>query len=92
MNGSTMLRVPDTVLLRTVRDEVVLLDMAGEEYFGLNAVGACVMRSVNDGADVDAAVAAVVAAFDAPEDQIRADVLELVEELVANGLLVVRPE
>jgi hypothetical protein len=92
LNGSTVLRVPDTVLMRTVRDEVVLLDMAGEEYYGLNAVGACVIRSVKDGADVDAAVAAVVDAFDAPEEQIRADVVALVEELVATGLLVVTPE
>ena len=75
-----------------VHDEVVLLDMSSEQYYGLNAVGACVIQAVNGGADVDGASAAVVAAFDAPEDEIRADVTALVEELVATGLLVVTPD
>jgi hypothetical protein len=89
VDGSTVLRMPDAVSMRTVHDEVVLLDMASEQYFGLNAVGRCVIQTVSGGADVDGAVAAVFAEFDAPEDQIRADVMALVEELVATGLLVV---
>jgi hypothetical protein len=92
VNGSTMLRVPDSVSMRTVRDEVVLLDMSSEQYYGLNAVGACVVNAVNDGADVNGAVTAVVAGFDAPEDQIRSDVVALVEELLTAGLLVVKSE
>lgn len=84
--------MPDTVSMRAVHDEVVLLDMASEQYFGLNAVGACVIHALSRGADVDGAVAAVVDAFEAPEDQIRADVQALIEELVATGLLVVTPE
>jgi hypothetical protein len=92
MDGSTVLQMPDTVSMRKVHDEVVLLDMASEQYYGLNAVGACVIEAVTAGADVDGAVAAVFGSFDAPEEQIRADVVALVEELVANGLLVVTPE
>lgn len=91
VNGSTTLRMPDSVSMRTVHDEVVLLDMASEQYYGLNSVGACVIRAVTGGSDVDAAITAVISAFDAPEDQIRADVVSLVEELVSSGLLVVTP-
>ena len=89
VDGSTKLRMPDSVSMRTVHDEVVLLDMSSEQYFGLNAVGRCVMQAVSSGADVDGAVAAVFAEFDAPEGQIRTDVMALVEELVATGLLVI---
>ena len=92
MDGSTVLKMPDSVSMRMVHDEVVLLDMSSEQYYGLNAVGACVIQAVNGGADVDGAVSAVVNAFDAPEDEIRADVMALVEELVATGLLVVTPD
>ena len=84
-----MLQVPDPVLMRKVHDEVVILDMASEQYFGLDAVGACVIDALLGGADVDGAIAAVFGAFDAPEDQIRSDVMALVEHLVASGLLVV---
>jgi hypothetical protein len=71
-----------------VHDEVVLLDMASEQYFGLDAVGACVIEAIQGGATVDGAVAAVFEEFDAPEDQIRTDVVALVEDLMASGLLV----
>ena len=91
MDGSTMLRMPDTVSMRTVRDEVVMLDMASEQYYGLNAVGACVLEAVISGADLDGAITAVIDRFDAPEDRIRVDVLGLVEDLVATGLLIVTP-
>ena len=47
---------PSSVSMRTVHDEVVLLDMASEQYYGLNAVGACVIEAVNSGADVDGAI------------------------------------
>jgi hypothetical protein len=46
VDGSTVLRVPDPVLMRKVHDEVVLLDMASEQYFGLDAVGACVIEAI----------------------------------------------
>ena len=61
MDGSTVLRMPDSVSMRKVHDEVVLLDMSSEQYYGLNAVGACVIEAVNGGADVDGAVSAVIA-------------------------------
>jgi hypothetical protein len=75
--------------MRKVHDEVVLLDMTSEHYFGLDAVGARVIDAIQCGTDIDGAVAAVFDAFDAQEDQIRTDVLALVEDLVARGLLVV---
>jgi hypothetical protein len=89
VDGSTMLRVPESVLMRKVHDEVVLLDMASEQYFGLDAVGACVIEAIQGGQDVDGVIVAVFEEFDAPEDIIRTDVLALVGELVASGLLVV---
>jgi hypothetical protein len=91
VDGSTVLQVPDTVLMRQVRDEVVFLDMASEQYFGLDPVGACVIGAIESGADVDGAIDAVFDAFDAPKDQIGTDVVAVVEELLTRGLLVVTP-
>ena len=88
VDGSTVLKIPDAVLMRNVHDEVVLLDMVSEQYFGLNAVGSCVLGAIEGGADLDGAIAAVIASFDASENQIDADVRALVDDLVSNGLLV----
>ena len=91
VDGSTVLQVPDTVLMRQVHDEVVFLDIASEQYFGLDPVGACVIEAIQGGADIDGAVDAVFDAFDAPREEIRTDVFALVEELLAKELLVVTP-
>jgi len=88
IDGSTRLKVPETVLIRAVHDETVLLDLESEQYFGLDAVGSCVIEALTGGADVDGAIRAVFDAFDAPEHQIRADVVTLVKDLVASRLLV----
>jgi hypothetical protein len=83
--------MPESVLVRKVHDEMVLLDMASEQYFGLDEVGTFVLEAVNAGATVDAAVAAVAETFDGPEEQIRADVVALIDDLVSTGLLMVSP-
>ena len=91
MDGSATLQIPSPVLVRKVHDEMVLLDMASDEYFGLNAVGVCVVEAIQAGADLSGAIAAVVAAFDADEAQIDTDVRALVDDLVSSGLLVATP-
>ena len=91
MHGSTTLTMPDPVLVRKVHDEMVLLDMASEQYFGLNAVGVCVVEAIKSGADLDGAIAAVSDAFDADPAQIDADVRALVDDPVSSGLLVATP-
>ena len=88
MQGSTVLRMPTTVLVRRVQDEVVLLDLTSEDYFGLEGVGACVIEAIQAGSDVDGVVAAVADAFDGPEDEMRSDVLAFIDDLVLSGLLV----
>ena len=87
VDGSTKLTMPQSVLVRKIHEEMVLLDMASEQYFGLDEVGTCVVEAISDGATVDGAVAAVTEEFDGPEEAVRVDVIALIEELVANGLL-----
>lgn len=89
VQGSTTLTMPESVLVRKIHDEMVLLDMASEQYFGLDEVGTSAMDAISAGATVDGAIAAVIAAFDGPEDQIRIDVVALIEDLLSTGLLVV---
>jgi hypothetical protein len=91
VDGSTTLTMPDPVLVRKVHDEMVLLDMTSEQYFGLNAVGVCVVEAIKAGADLDGAINAVSDAFDADSAQIDADVRALVDDLVSTGLLVATP-
>jgi hypothetical protein len=91
VDGSTMLTMPDPVLVRKVHDEMVLLDVASDQYFGLNAVGVCVVEAIQGGANLDGAIAAVSDAFAAHKAQIETDVRALVDDLVTTGLLAATP-
>lgn len=74
------------VFAREFQGEVVLLDLDGGAYFGLDPVAAAVFRSLEETGSVDAAVAAVCAEFDVDEARARADVGVFVERLVAKGI------
>ena len=82
------LRPAPGVLFRQLGGEAVLLDTARGAYFGLDEVGTAIWKLIAAGADLDAVLTALVAEYDAGEEQLRADLAALVDELVASGLLV----
>jgi hypothetical protein len=78
------------VVSQSVSDGGVLLHTEGEIYFGLNAVGMRVWELLPPScATLDELCAALTQTYpDAPADQLRRDVLDLLEQLLANGLVV----
>lgn len=87
VDGSSTFRYVPHVLCRKVRDEVVLLDMKGDKYLGLDPVGACLMEAFQAGHDLDGAIAQVLDRFEAQPDEVRSDALELIDSMVTQGLL-----
>jgi hypothetical protein len=89
MSTTQDLTVADEVVSREVGGETVLLDLASGTYFGLNPVGARFWALVEDEEmNVAQACAVLASEYDAPAAQIEADIAALVDELIANGLLV----
>lgn len=81
------LAIPPHVMARQVGEECVMLDLANGTYFGLDPVGARVWQCLVEGRTPAGACDAVLAEFDAPREQVEADVARLVEDLEASGLL-----
>ncbi len=81
--------VSDSVVSAEVDGETVLLDLNGDVYFGLDAVGADVWNLLGAGATEDMLVARLLEMYDVDEDRLRADVHALVATLRENNL--VRP-
>ena len=75
------------ILSRKVGDEIVLVDLDGELYFSLNPSGSVAWGQLAAGSSFDTAVAAVVEAFEVDPTVARADLSDLVAELVDTGLL-----
>ncbi len=73
----------------TVTDEgVVLLDVSSGKIFQSNPVGARVWIKLQEGSPLSKIVDEIAAEFNAPREQVEADVLEYVTSLKTGGLIV----
>lgn len=80
---------PD-VLCQHVGDEVVLLDLASERYFGLDPVGSRIWQLLDQDLPLEQVLQCLCAEYDAPRDRLRDDLLLLVEQLTESGLVSIR--
>lgn len=87
LTDTTRLRLPEHVLTREVGEETVILNLANEQYYGVDEVGARFVSLVQGGATFGATVAALLAEYDAEHDVLRADLEVLVADLRQNGLV-----
>jgi hypothetical protein len=77
------------VVFKPVTGGAVLLHVDDEVYYGLNAVGARVWELLPpESASLDEICTAIAAEYpDAPLDDVRADVTELLNDLLEHGLV-----
>lgn len=75
------------MLTRSVGDETVLLDLANEEYFGLEGVGARFVELAGGGRTYGETVSALLDEYDVSEDVLRHDLDVLITELHAKRLV-----
>jgi hypothetical protein len=75
------------VFVRELDEQLVLLDLDGGEYFGIDAVGALVWRQLEASGSVEDALTAVRREFEVDEERAREDVLAFVAELEARKIV-----
>ena len=79
------------VLVQELEGEAVLLNLASERYFGLDDVGTRIWQHLSTYGRLDRVCEAMQDEFDVDAEILRADVLRLVEELIAAGIVTVAP-
>jgi PqqD family protein of HPr-rel-A system len=82
-----MIRIPETLSVSRLDDELVLLDERSGKYFGLNAVGSRIFSLLKETGDEAATLAALVAEYQAPEERLKADLGAFIAKLAERGLL-----
>lgn len=75
------------VRIQQTGDDAVLLDLASERYFGLDAVGVRVWQLLAADPDVSAAYAALASEYDVAAPQLERDLLRLLQQLSDAGLV-----
>jgi hypothetical protein len=84
----TRLRVPEHVLMRSLGDEMVMLNLDAESYYGLNEVGARLMQLAETGATLEQIAEQLFSEFEVGREQLEQDVRKVAADLMAAGLLV----
>lgn len=83
----TTVTIPETVLWQDVGDEVVLLDVQGGEYHGLNDVGSHMWKALEESPDVQTAYARLCDIYEVDEETLLNDLAAFVARLITLGLL-----
>jgi len=79
--------IGDAVLCQELDDEVVLLNMTNQQYYGLNDVGAQMWKSLLESGSVAAAAELLETMYEIEPTLLRTDLEALVRDLLNAGLL-----
>ena len=80
--------VPDGVLISHLQEEAVILNLESERYFGLDDVGTRFLTVLTSSESIEAAHQQLAAEYQVDPQDLRHDLLALVEKLIDQGLLV----
>lgn len=80
-------KIPPQVLVRTIGEETVILDLASGSYFGLDPIGARIWHLLEQGHSLGEACDTMQQEFVVERERIEQDVLALVESLRAQQLI-----
>jgi hypothetical protein len=87
-HGPKRVSVPSEVMVQLLPDdEAVALNLATEQYFGFDSVGAQLWAALVEAGEVGAACRQLEAVFDVDPERLRRDVERFVGELMDRGLL-----
>lgn len=79
--------VPSGVLVSEVGLESVFLNLKSESYFGLDEIGTRMWKLLTESSSIQVAYDTLLQEFDIDETQLQSDLDELIQKLVANGLI-----
>ena len=86
MDGSTKFRLSPQALARKIGDDIVILDLAGGSYFGLDLVGARIWELMGEGKSISQICDTLIEEYDVSRDALERDAVALANDLIANNL------
>ncbi len=77
------------VLAQEVSGEMVLLDLKGEQYLGLNEVGARIWKSLQQGETLKMIYEVLLLEYDVEDDVLKRDMEKIISEMEEAGIITV---
>ncbi len=85
----TQVTIAPDVLFQELDEETVLLNLASEQYFGLDNVATRMWQLLSKCDDVDAVIVQLMTEFDVDQATLRKDLAKLITKLDEAGLVTV---
>ena len=89
---SDRLRLPQAVLISGLQDESVILNLDSERYFGLDDVGTRMFSVLITSPSIEKAFELLLEEYQVDREVLRQDLISIVDQLLAQGLLEVTHE
>lgn len=80
-------RVPDHIVRREFVEETVVLNVKTGRYHGLNPTAAKMLEALEEAPTAADAAERLALAYEQPVDQVREDLVELCEAMIARGFI-----
>ena len=91
MDPNTRFVVKENVVSKTLAGEIVLLDLKGGTYFGLNQVGADFWQGIQDGRSHAEICDAICARYDVAREAAVQDFQNLLDQFIEKDLIDIVP-
>lgn len=78
--------------MQELSGESVLLDLKSEQYFGLDAVGTRIWQLIEQDGDLINVFEQLLDEYEVEAEQLERDIIELVDQLLEAGLVILDPE
>ena len=79
--------VPSDTLINVIGEEAVLLNLKSEQYFGLDPIGTRMWQVLTASKSIQSAFDTLLAEYEVTTDVLRRDLTDLLEKLLAHGLV-----
>ena len=86
----SVVSVAPDVLIRSVGEESVVLNLQTEHYLGLDDISTRIWHLLTGGNSIQSAYQAVLAEYDVDPEQLRQDLDDFVQELLQLGLIEIK--
>ncbi len=83
----TFYKLSNDILLQEVANEMVILNLADGQYYGLNEIGARIIQLMSRGEDITSITQNLLEEFDVEQTVLERDVQDLIDELQQHALI-----
>jgi len=87
VNLESKINIPKDVIFRDLDGEAIILNLETGKYYGLDEVGTRMWNLLTEHGQVQLAYQTLLEEYDVSEEQLQHDVLTLLDNLSAHGLV-----